>query len=201
MATAEEIITAPITGSRKKYKKKLWIIGLSILAVAVLGIGAYVLLPPLTPAEAAEQYIENHYDSIAEKMAYTIMPDSTIKAEIAAEIVESFAEKLIPYKCWETSSAAPETGNVLVKCEITAKTTKPVEIEIKAPMIMRVNPDQEAFKPNPTVLSADLDVERITLNGLSLIEAQRTLSILDPKNLPDKMQVPNLQGIPNPLGK
>ena len=94
MATAEEIITAPITGSRKKYKKKLWIIGLSILAVAVLGIGAYVLLPPLTPAEAAEQYIENHYDSIAEKMAYTIMPDSTIKAEIAAEIVESFAENI-----------------------------------------------------------------------------------------------------------
>ena len=201
MATAEDMITAPITGSRKKYKKKLWIIGLSILAAAVLGIGAYVLLPPLTPAEAAEQYIENHYDSIAEKMAYTIMPDSTLKAEIAAEIVESFAEKLIPYNCWETSSAEPETGHVMVNCQITGTTTKPVEIEIKAPMIMRVNPDQEAFKPNPTVLSADLDVERITLNGLSLIEAQRTLRILDPKNLLDKIQVPNLQGIPNPLGR
>ena len=134
-------------------------------------------------------------------MAYTIMPDSTLKAEIAAEIVESFAEKLIPYNCWETSSAEPETGHVMVNCQITVTTTKPVEIEIKAPMIMRVNPDQEAFKPNPTVLSADLDVERITLNGLSLIEAQRTLRILNPKNLLDKIQVPNLQGIPNPLGR
>ena len=191
MATAEEIITAPITRSRKKYKKKLWIIGLSILAVAVLGIGAYVLLPTLTPAEAAEQYIKNHHDSIAEQMAYTIMPDSTLKAEI----VESFAETLIPYNCSERSrGSAPETGDVMIKCQITAKTTKPVEIEIKVPMFMRVNADREAFKPNPTVLSEYLDVERITLNGLSLIEAQRTLSILDPKNILDKIQVPNPHG-------
>ena len=63
-----------------------------------------------------------------------------------------------------------------------------------------MNQDRYSLQ-TPLRIGSSLDVERITLNGLSLIEAQRTLSILDPKNLLDKIQVPNLQGIPNPLGK
>ncbi len=60
-------------------------------------------------------------------------------------------------------------------------------------------PSAPKTKSYPQVLSAEVDSQSITLNGLSLDKAKRTLSILDPANLPDTIQVPGLQGLPNPL--
>ena len=88
------------------------LIALAALAVlAVLITVLFVLWPTPTPTDVAEQYIENHYDAIAEDIAHLIMPDSPLKAEIAAEILESLAERAIPYSCLpaarQSESAVP----------------------------------------------------------------------------------------------
>lgn len=190
------------TTPKKKNWKKRVVVGLAAALVSVAAIGIlYVVLPTPTPAEAAEQYIENHYDAIAEDITHAILPDSPLKAEIAAEILESIAEQAIPYSCVNGVGQPEDADPVFVDCTITAETSKPIEIAIVAPLNMTVDPDRESFKSYPEVLSATVASERITLNGLSVDEARQTLSILDPAKLPEVIQIPDLQGIPNPIGR
>ena len=202
MEQASETITAvPPTPKTKSWKRRC-IIGLVAGAAAVVLIAIlYVISPTPTPAEAAEQYIENHYDAIAEDITHAILPDSPIKAEIAAEILESIAEHAVPYSCHIAPRQSGSASPVLVDCTISAETSKPVPLQIVAPLSMKVDPDRGSFKSYPQVLSAEVNSQDITLNGLSLDKAKRTLSILDPANLPDIIQVPDLQGLPNPLGR
>lgn len=198
-------MNAPAEGQttpKKKNWKKRVVAGLAAVLVSVAAISIlYIVLPTPTPAEAAEQYIENHYDAIAEDITHAILPDSPLKAEIAAEILESIAEQVIPYSCTNDAGQPEDADPVFVDCTVTAKTSKPVELAIVAPLDMTVDPDRESFKSYPEILSATVDSERITLNGLSVDKARRTLSILDPSNLPDEIRIPDVQGLPNPLGR
>ncbi len=200
----EHTIEAPTAAQAppmKNWKKRL-VVGLTAVLVSVAAIGIlYMVFPTPTPAQAAEQYIEDHYDAIAEDITHAIMPDSPLKAEIAAEILESIAEQAIPYSCINAAGQTEDAAPVYVDCTINARISKPVEISIVAPIDMTVDPDRESFKPYPQVLSATVGSERITLNGLSVDEARRTLSILDPSNLPDEIRMPDLQGLPNPIGR
>ena len=200
MEQASEATTTVPSAPKTKSWKKRCIIGLVAAAAAVFVIAIlYVAWPTPTPAEAAEQYIENHYDAIAEDITHAILPDSPLKAEIAAEILESIAEQAVPYSCRSEPGQSGSAYPVLVDCTISAETPKPVPLQIVAPLAMKVDPDPDSFKSYPQVLSAEVDSQSITLNGLSLDNAKRTLSILDPANLPDTIQVPDLQGLPNPL--
>ena len=198
---SESTAAIPPTPKTESWKKR-GLIGLAAVSAAIIAIAIlYVVWPTPTPAEAAEQYIENHYDAIAEDITHAILPDSPLKAEIAAEILESIAEQAIPYSCLDMPGQPDDADPILVGCTITAKTSKPVDLDIVAPLAMTVNPDRESFKSNPKVLSAEITAQGIMLNGLSLDKAIQILSILDPTNLPDRIQVPDLQGLPNPLGR
>ena len=69
-----------------------WVVrGCTVVAtvVATVVVLAFVLTVPPTPAEAAEQYIEDHYDLVAEAVVHAAFPENPLKAEIIAEVAES----------------------------------------------------------------------------------------------------------------
>ena len=120
-----------------QHKKRVlpWIIRGSVAIAAVVTL-AYVLTTPATPAEAAEQYIEDHYDAVAEAVTHTAFPDNPLQAEILAEVAESIAEQVIPYSCRVTASTGT---NVDTRCNLSFALNQPVEVRIEAPF--RVRPE------------------------------------------------------------
>ena len=52
-----------------------WVVGGCAATAAIVAL-AYVLTTPPTPAEAAERYIEDHYDAVAEAVAHAAFPDN-----------------------------------------------------------------------------------------------------------------------------
>ena len=147
---------------------------IALAALAVLITVLFVLWPTPTPTDVAEQYIENHYDAIAEDIAHLIMPDSHLKAEIAAEILESIAERAIPYSCLTAARQSESADPVRVDCVIIASVSTPID----ARLILTIDPDRDSFKSKPQVLSARLDSEAITLSGLSIADARAAIAFL-----------------------
>ena len=173
------------------------IIAAGIAAVAL----AYILIPTPTPAEAAEQYIEDHYDAIAQDITHTILPDSPLKAELAAEIVESLTEQLVPYSCVQVAEQALDANPVNVLCTVAARIESHIKLNIAAPFDFTVDPDLNSFRANPQVQSATINVANTTVNDISLSDDEKIRDLLHPSNLPDQVNLPNIQGLPNPIGK
>ena len=73
--------------SRGQTEKRVltWVVGGCFVVAAVLAL-SFVLTAPPTPAEAAEQYIEDHYDAVAEAVVHSAFPDNPLRAEIIAEV-------------------------------------------------------------------------------------------------------------------
>ena len=80
----------PQTGTKNSTKKRTltWIAG-GCVGIAAIVVLVYVLTTPPTPAEAAEEYIEDHYDAVTEAVVHAAFPDNPLKAEIIAEVAES----------------------------------------------------------------------------------------------------------------
>ena len=183
---------------QKSKHKKLLIVSGVIAATIIVAVVAYLLIPAPTPSQAAENYIEDNYDAIAEDLAHAILPDKPITAEIAAEIVESFAEQLAPYSCTQVPGQPADAQLVNVACTITTQIQSPIKLEIEAPFDLTVETDMHSFKAKHNVTSATLNVANTSINNISLNDAERIQNLLA---LPTKLDIPNLQGLPNPLNK
>ena len=72
---------------------------------------------------------------------------------------------------------------------------------ITAPFHFTVNPDQDALIPRAHVETATIVKPEATVNGISLSDTDQLHAIIDAIDLPDKITLPNIQGLPNPIGK
>ena len=156
----------PQPQGQTKKRDLIWIIG-GCTAVAALIALAYVLTIPLTPAGAAEQYIEDHYDAVAEAVVHTAFPDNPLKAEIIAEVAESIAEQVIPYNC----QATDETENTVeARCNLSFSLEQPLELRIDAPFRVSMSTiNRDVFgKTTPLVQDSNPIISEMTVNGINL---------------------------------
>ena len=72
---------------------------------------------------AAEQYIEDHYDAIAEGVVEFVFQEHSLKTELVAEVGESIAEQVVPYSC----VAAPGWETVGASCSLSFRTDQPMD--------------------------------------------------------------------------
>ena len=142
------------------------IAGTGAAAVAILFL-VYALTAPLSPEQAAESYIEDHYDAVAEALVHSAFPDHPLKAEIIAEVSESVAEQLVPYRCQVTSD---DGATVDTRCDLSFSLGWPLELQIYAPFrVTLLTTEQDFFgRPTPLVQNANLIVNEASINGLSL---------------------------------
>ena len=156
----------PETAGQPKKRVLPWIIGGCAVMAAVLGL-IYVMTTPPTPAEAAEQYIEDHYDAVAEAVTHAAFPDSPLKAEIIAEVAESIAEQVIPYSCQATS----DTGTAVeARCNLSFSLDRPLELRVEAPFQVNMSTtNRDVFgRMTPVVQDSEPIISEMTVNGFNL---------------------------------
>ena len=154
------------TNNSTKKRTLTWVIGGCAAVVAVVAM-VYVLTTPPTPAEAAEQYIEDHYDAVAEVVTHSAFPDNPLKAEIIAEIAESIAEQVIPYSCQATS----DTGTAVeARCNLSFSLDRPLELRVEAPFQVNMSTtNRDIFgRMTPVVQDSEPIISEMTVNGLNL---------------------------------
>ena len=137
------------------------------IVVATVVVLAFVLTIPLTPAEVAEQYIEDHYDAVAEAVVHAAFPENPLKAEIIAEVAESIAEQVIPYNCQVTS----DTGTTVdARCNLSFSLNQPLEIQIAAPfrVVMSMTNRDPFGRMTPVVQDSNPIISEMTVNGFNL---------------------------------
>ena len=149
-----------------------WLVGggvvLGLVVMVAVLVGIYLVTAPDTPREAALDYIEDQYDALAEEVAYAVFSDSPLTAEIMAEVAESMAEQVIPYRC-----RAPEAGElteVEARCTLSFEAEEPLAISIMAPLLVSVDLSvSDPFgRPIPEVSGVDFILTEAEVNGLSL---------------------------------
>ena len=158
----------PQTETKKSTKKRTlaWIAGVCAGIVAIVAL-VYVVTTPPTPAQAAEQYIENHYDAVAEAVVHTAFPDNPLQAEIIAEVAESIAEQVIPYSCQPTI----DTGTAVdARCNLSFSLNQPLDLKIEAPFGVNMSTtDRDAFgRTVPVVQDSNPVISEMTVNGINL---------------------------------
>ena len=156
----------PETAGQPKKRVLTWIIGGCAVMAAVVGL-IYVMTTPPTPAEAAEQYIEDHYDAVAEAVTHSAFPDNPLKAEIIAEIAESIAEQVIPYSCQATS----DTGTAVeARCNLSFSLDRPLELRVEAPFQVNMSTtNRDVFgRMTPVVQDSEPIISEMTVNGFNL---------------------------------
>ena len=156
----------PETAGQPKKRVLTWIIGGCAVMAAVVGL-IYVMTTPPTPAEAAEQYIEDHYDAVAEAVTHAAFPDSPLKAEIIAEVAESIAEQVIPYSCRQTAST---NATVDTRCNLSFSLNRPLELRVDAPFQVSLsNTGRDIFgRTTPVVQDSEPIISEMTVNGFNL---------------------------------
>ena len=135
----------------------------AVIAIVVL---VYALTMPPSPEEAAESYIEDHYDAVAEAVVQTAFPDNPLTAEVIAEVAESIAERVIPYRCnvnndYETTVEA--------RCDLSFSLDRPLELRIYAPLQVIIATTDRDFlgRTTPEVQDANPIIDEMTVNGIS----------------------------------
>ena len=136
----------------------------AVIAIVVL---VYALTMPPSPEEAAESYIEDHYDAVAEAIVHAAFPDNPLTAEVIAEVAESIAERVIPYRCninndYETTVEA--------RCDLSFSLDKPLELRIYAPFqVILATTDRDFLgRKTPVVQDANPIIGEMAVNGISL---------------------------------
>ena len=142
---------------------KVVLIGIAVLLV--IGVLGWFLMPGQSPRDAGRQYIEDHYDAIAEDVVKTAFQNDGIKEELIAEVAESIAEQIVPYDC----SNEVELG--AVDCVLTFKANKPVQITVKADLQVFV------VKSGRDWVGTDLTFKNV--NGVGLEQLQRVSDIAE----------------------
>ena len=161
-------------GQNKKRVLK-WVAGSCAVALVIVGL-LYTLSAPPTPAEAAEQYIEDHYDAVAEAVMHAVFSDNPLKAEILAEVAESIAEQVIPYSCQTTIDTGTSAD---ARCNLSLSLNQPLELRIDAPFRVSMSTTSRGpfGRTRPVVQDSSPIISEMTVNGLSLekfSEAQAT---------------------------
>ena len=129
-------------------RKKLAIGGAAAFGVlAVVFALLYVITTPLPPALAAEQYIEDHYDAIAESVVEFVFQEHSLKTELVAEVGESIAEQVIPYSC----AAAPGWETVGASCSLSFRADRPMKVDIGMPVVVKLRPVTGLFSQRGAV--------------------------------------------------
>ena len=122
--------------------KKLAIGGAAVFCVLVIVFALlYVITTPLSPSLAAEQYIEDHYDAIAEGVVEFVFQEHSLKTELVAEVGESIAEQVVPYSC----VAAPGWETVGASCSLSFRTDQPMTVELGVPVVVKLRPVSGLF--------------------------------------------------------
>ena len=117
--------------------KKPAIGGAAVFCVLVIVFALlYVITTPLSPSLAAEQYIEDHYDAIAEDVVEFVFQEHSLKTELVAEVGESIAEQVVPYSC----VAAPGWETVGASCSLSFRTDRPMTVELGVPVGVQLRP-------------------------------------------------------------
>ena len=138
----------------------------AVIAIAVL---VYTSTTPPSPEEAAELYIESHYDAVAEAVVQTAFPDNPLTVEVIAEVAESIAEQVIPYRCKVNNDY--ET-RVETRCDLSFSLDRPLELQIYAPFQVTMTTTDRDFlgRSTPVVQDANPIIDEMTVNGVSLDE-------------------------------
>ena len=106
--------------------------GVVVVVFALL----YVITTPLSPSLAAEQYIEDRYDAVAEDVVSFALQERSLKTELVAEVGESITEQVVPYSClpvldWETVGAI---------CSLSFRADRPMKVDIGVPVVVNLRP-------------------------------------------------------------
>ena len=138
----------------------------AVIATAVL---VYTLTMPPSPEEAAESYIEDHYDAVAEAIVQTALPDNPLTQEVIAEVAESIAERVIPYRC---DVSKDYRATVEIRCDLSFSLDRPLELRIYAPFQVTVTTTHRDFlgRRTPLVQDANPIIHEMAVNGVSLDE-------------------------------
>ena len=136
----------------------------AVIAIVVL---VYALTMPPNPEEAAELYIEDHYDAVAEAVVHTAFPDNPLTAEVIAEVAESIAEQVIPYRCKVNKDY--ET-RVEARCDLSFSLDRPLELRIYAPFQVIMTTTARDFLGRTTLVVQDANpiIAEMAVNGISL---------------------------------
>lgn len=159
----------------RKNRIWLWVAGV-VAGLAVLAVAFYVLTTPDSPSQAAERYIEDHYDALAETVTYAAFSDSPLTAEILAEVLESIAERIVPYSCnAPASDGLPELD---ARCNLSFTASVPVSFDIIAPFLVSMDlTGRDLFgRTVPEVTGADLIETELEVKGLSIQQLQQMTS-------------------------
>ena len=155
--------------STKPTSKIRVLVGITGACVAVIAIVVlvYALTMPPSPEEAAESYIEDHYDAVAEAIVQTAFPDNSLTAEVIAEVAESIAERVIPYRCDENKDYRATVG---IRCDLSFSLDKPLELRIYAPFqVILATTDRDFLgRTTPVVQDANPIIDEMSVNGISL---------------------------------
>ena len=137
------------------------------VAVIVIVVLVYTLTMPPSPEEAAESYIEDHYDAVAEAIVHAAFPDNSLTAEVIAEVAESIAERVIPYRCDENKDYRATVG---IRCDLSFSLDKPLELRIYAPFqVILATTDRDFLgRTTPVVQDANPITAEMAVNGISL---------------------------------
>ena len=126
-----------------RFSRKKLAIGLAAAFGVLVGVVAllYVITTPLSPVLAAEEYIEGHYDAVAEDVVEFVFQEHSLKTELLAEVGESIAEQVVPYSCvaalgWEMNGAS---------CALTFRTDQPMTVELGVPVVVKLRPVSGLF--------------------------------------------------------
>ena len=143
-----------------------WVAGGCAATAAIVAL-AYVLTTPPIPAEAAERYIEDHYDAVAEAVAHAAFTDNPPRTENIVEVAESIAEQVIPYNCQATA----DTGTAVdARCNLSFSLNHPLELRIEAPFRVNMSTTgRDIFgRTTPVVQESNPIISEMAVNGLSL---------------------------------
>ena len=165
------------------------------IAVIVIIVLVYALTTPPSPEEAAELYIEDHYDAVAEGVVQTAFPDSPLTAEVIAEVAESIAERVIPYRCNVNNDYE---ATVEARCDLSFSLDRPVELRIYAPFQVIMDTTDRDFlrRTTPVVQDANPIIAEMAVNGIGLDKLTGIeTKVKDVRETLDGLglQVPNLQ--------
>ena len=155
--------------STKPTSKIRVLVGITGACVAVIAIVVlvYALTMPPSPEEVAESYIEDHYDAVAEAIVQTAFPDNPLTAEVIAEVAESIAERVIPYRCDVNKDYRATVG---IRCDLSFSLDTPLELRIYAPFqVIMTTTDQDFLgRTTPVVQDANPIIDEMSVNGISL---------------------------------
>ena len=99
-----------------------YVVGVILVSLAGLVL-AYILTSPPDGRTASKQYIEDHYDALAERAVEFVFRENSLKTELIAEVTESAAEQIVPYECTQAG-----------RCGLSFSFNRPFAISIDAPV-------------------------------------------------------------------